>query len=494
MGVKGLWDLFKDKGVEKPVLKDAVIAIDATLLMYAWMASPGVPDEAMDAGHPVLRRLFEGLAMMRKHNARGIFVLDGKAPKEKADTLKARQKPRDLVAHELFKAKRDEHRLKRLEEWRAKHLSLVPLVGPLVDAGYATNWVRRALVEASKQAANNEVISQIAAAILVQWGRIKVLEVPEFRRALFENMAQLRSQGFSPAMTKYACIESVNLEGAHELLVTASEKTTEEIEFHNDRFTEIEMGNFQKLLEMFGHVCVKAAGEAEQLCAQLLEQNVATHCATEDGDAFLFGAPQILRGLFHREDICLKDATVLSVSEKSWSQNLSPETQSQQEIRADLITFGILSGCDYVPKGLLGFGGVSAWRAAEATRIVEYESPLSNGLRAHVMARINNVIQRNGGNLVHAEFKSKAEAAICQFAQHVDCSHLRSIQWPEFDRGTLNEFCRLVFWWDEERVTAELDMEWAAQPPEKKAKIEEKTESIFFSDLFASAVASHKKK
>uniref|UniRef100_S4RV50 XPG-I domain-containing protein n=1 Tax=Petromyzon marinus TaxID=7757 RepID=S4RV50_PETMA len=100
-----------------------------------------------------------------------------------------------------------------------------------------------------------------------------------------------------------------------------------------------------ELLSSLGLPCLQAAGEGEALCAALDAAGLVHGCFTDDGDAFLYGARTVYRGLAasdqdpHVERYCVD--------------------RIRRELGLDrdaLIGLAVLLGCDYLPKGVKGIG------------------------------------------------------------------------------------------------------------------------------------------
>lgn len=91
------------------------------------------------------------------------------------------------------------------------------------------------------------------------------------------------------------------------------------------------------LLDALGIPCVNADGEAEATCAQLVACGACDFAATEDFDALLFGAPNVLKKL----DICSAGPSECELWEAATIQRLTGLD------RRALIAAAFLIGCDY---------------------------------------------------------------------------------------------------------------------------------------------------
>ncbi|CAL8076291.1 unnamed protein product [Calicophoron daubneyi] len=100
-----------------------------------------------------------------------------------------------------------------------------------------------------------------------------------------------------------------------------------------------------KLLDALGVPWVQSPGEAEAMCAFLNSAQSVNACITNDGDAFLYGAPKVYRH-FSMDD---RDASVRVYC--------SDRVRTELHLtRPRLVLLGILLGCDYWPAGVKGFG------------------------------------------------------------------------------------------------------------------------------------------
>lgn len=64
------------------------------------------------------------------------------------------------------------------------------------------------------------------------------------------------------------------------------------------RFVRIKLQDIQivkRLMEAYGTLFIESFGEADQLCAYLVKQNLAWACVSDDMDMFLYGCPRVLR-------------------------------------------------------------------------------------------------------------------------------------------------------------------------------------------------------
>ncbi|XP_078711325.1 flap endonuclease GEN homolog 1 [Lampetra fluviatilis] len=100
-----------------------------------------------------------------------------------------------------------------------------------------------------------------------------------------------------------------------------------------------------ELLSSLGLPCLQAAGEGEALCAALDAAGLVHGCFTDDGDAFLYGARTVYRGL--------------AVSDQDPHVERYCVDRIRRELGLDrdaLIGLAVLLGCDYLPKGVKGIG------------------------------------------------------------------------------------------------------------------------------------------
>uniref|UniRef100_UPI00398E9278 flap endonuclease GEN homolog 1 n=1 Tax=Pristiophorus japonicus TaxID=55135 RepID=UPI00398E9278 len=110
-----------------------------------------------------------------------------------------------------------------------------------------------------------------------------------------------------------------------------------------------------ELLDCLGIPWVRAAGEAEAMCAYLNENGYVDGCITNDGDAFLYGAQTVYRNF----TMNVKDPHVDCYKMSAIKFKLGLD-------RDALIGFAILLGCDYLPKGVPGVGKEQTLRLIEA--------------------------------------------------------------------------------------------------------------------------------
>ncbi|XP_028809257.1 flap endonuclease GEN homolog 1 [Denticeps clupeoides] len=100
-----------------------------------------------------------------------------------------------------------------------------------------------------------------------------------------------------------------------------------------------------EMLDCLGIPWVTAAGEAEAMCAFLDLHGFVDGCITNDGDAFLYGAQTVYRNF----NMNTKDPQVDCYK----MARVENELHLNREM---LVGWGILLGCDYIPKGVPGVG------------------------------------------------------------------------------------------------------------------------------------------
>ncbi|XP_060044396.1 flap endonuclease GEN homolog 1 [Erinaceus europaeus] len=110
------------------------------------------------------------------------------------------------------------------------------------------------------------------------------------------------------------------------------------------RFTSV-LRECLDMLEILGIPWVRAAGEAEAMCAYLNASGRVDACLTNDGDAFLYGAQTVYRNF----TMNTKDPHVDCYTMSSIKQKLGLD-------RDALVGLAVLLGCDYLPKGVPGVG------------------------------------------------------------------------------------------------------------------------------------------
>ncbi|XP_036365911.1 uncharacterized protein LOC115220307 isoform X1 [Octopus sinensis] len=110
-----------------------------------------------------------------------------------------------------------------------------------------------------------------------------------------------------------------------------------------------------ELLDCLGVPYLESQGEAEAYCAFLNKHGVVDACITNDGDAFLYGAPKIYRNFtMDRKDPHVESYTV---------QDIEQQLSLTQE---KLVAFALLTGCDYQPKGIPQVGVETALKLLRA--------------------------------------------------------------------------------------------------------------------------------
>ena len=121
---------------------------------------------------------------------------------------------------------------------------------------------------------------------------------------------------------------------------SAREKHTEilsEMETLKKRFVRIKPSDIQtikQLLSAYGTQYIESAGEADQLCAYMVLQNLAWACVSDDMDMFLYGCPRVIRhiSLIHHTGILYNTSSIFD------------ELQISYDTFRDIT---ILSGTDY---------------------------------------------------------------------------------------------------------------------------------------------------
>uniref|UniRef100_S4RV57 XPG-I domain-containing protein n=1 Tax=Petromyzon marinus TaxID=7757 RepID=S4RV57_PETMA len=105
-----------------------------------------------------------------------------------------------------------------------------------------------------------------------------------------------------------------------------------------------------ELLSSLGLPCLQAAGEGEALCAALDAAGLVHGCFTDDGDAFLYGARTVYRGLAASDQ-------VPSYTDPHVERYCVDRIRRELGLDRDaLIGLAVLLGCDYLPKGVKGIG------------------------------------------------------------------------------------------------------------------------------------------
>lgn len=100
------------------------------------------------------------------------------------------------------------------------------------------------------------------------------------------------------------------------------------------RITHADIENVKKLIKLYGLSYYIAEGESDYLCVQLVKQNKAWACLSEDMDMFVYGCPRVLRYL------SLLNSNVVLYNFKGILQELGLIEKEFKEIC-------ILAGTDY---------------------------------------------------------------------------------------------------------------------------------------------------
>lgn len=147
------------------------------------------------------------------------------------------------------------------------------------------------------------------------------------------------------------------------------------------RLTSEMVDDAKKLLSALGVPVIQALSEGEAQASFMCQQGDLFAVATQDYDAFLFGAPRVVRNLNvtgrrklpHGGGYVVVKPEIIELSEVLAQLGVS---------REGLIMLGILTGTDYNPGGVKGVGpktalklvreyGVNAWRHVTAEWIIE---------------------------------------------------------------------------------------------------------------------------
>jgi hypothetical protein len=110
-----------------------------------------------------------------------------------------------------------------------------------------------------------------------------------------------------------------------------------EMETLKKRFVRIKPHDIQvvkNLMTAYGTLFIESFGEADQLCAYLVKQNLAWACVSDDMDMFLYGCPRVLR------HVSLVNHTAILYDTQCILDELNLTYESFRDIT-------ILSGTDY---------------------------------------------------------------------------------------------------------------------------------------------------
>lgn len=115
----------------------------------------------------------------------------------------------------------------------------------------------------------------------------------------------------------------------------------------------------KRLLKLMGVPWVQAPSEGEAQAAYLVRKLDADHCASQDYDSLLFGAPRLLRNvtISGRRKLPRKKVYVEVIPEVIEMEKVLKELEITYE---QLIDIGILVGTDFNPEGIKGIGPKTA--------------------------------------------------------------------------------------------------------------------------------------
>lgn len=549
MGIEGLWPWLKKNvrnGVEtlSGSLRGSVVAVDASIYLFQLRAFEARRDEA---GEACLLGLWRALISLKRSGVHGVFIFDGRAPEAKRSAWdKRRKNQREQRARSLS--------LERDAMIQEEALRLTGDRGEGLDVELATHRVdgmRKEQVEQRQEiqkrwlmvkdlgfderlawAAFNAAAFDVDAAISVllrnkedhHEEEIFEMAPPVVAERAMQPLAQLVDMGFDRFGAQWALVQSGgDVVGAAERLsqTAVNHDSKKEGQQRVDEAVEAFCKQLQQtqgvhwttvtlameLIKATGHEALVAPMEAEALCAQLAACKMVDYCATEDGDAFLFGAPGVLRSLVRARDD-------LSIVAHLWP---APSLH-----RAHLICAGILAQCDYCD-------GIESVGFTKALSIVQdlCPCPASASLEENCFEILERFcgVQRNDHEeeegqeeeeekemsfklrsqlqrlCIPREFLSQAKTAVSIFAADTDVGSIK-LQGPlEPDQKAIEDFATKVFAWKEERIAKELSLLLyeekeedqllpAASPsPAKKNKVDE---SPSYSQIFQSIVSQYK--
>ena len=189
----------------------------------------------------------------------------------------------------------------------------------------------------------------------------------------------------------------------------------------------------KRLLDALGIPWVQAPSEGEAQAAAIVARGDAYAVGTQDADAFLFGAPRVIKNL--------------TLSEKKKSPNklsfitIKPERIELAEIlsslgisQQQLIAMGILVGTDYNPGGIHGIG------AKKALKLVKEHKNL-NGLFSSVSWE------------KHFDFSWKE---IFQTIEKIPVTENYSLKWSSYDETKVIDLLCEEHDFSRERISSSL--------------------------------------
>ncbi len=129
-----------------------------------------------------------------------------------------------------------------------------------------------------------------------------------------------------------------------------------------------------RLLDLMGLPWVQAPSEGEAQAAYMTRKGDADHCASQDYDSLLFGAPRLLRNvtISGRRKLPSKNIYVDVVPELVTLDDVLGDCELTRE---QLVDVGILVGTDFNPDGIKGLGPKTALKLIKEYGTLEKALP-----------------------------------------------------------------------------------------------------------------------
>ena len=159
------------------------------------------------------------------------------------------------------------------------------------------------------------------------------------------------------------------------------------------RIEDYMIDDSKKLLDLLGIPWVEASSEAEATAAHFTKIGKSDYTASQDYDAILFGAPNLIRNLtisgrrkVPRKNVYVNvDPEVIELKKLLEENNLS---------REQLIDIGILIGTDFNPNGIRGIGPVTAVKYIKKYGKLEHINELKEKIQEIEYEQIREIFLR----------------------------------------------------------------------------------------------------
>jgi len=121
-----------------------------------------------------------------------------------------------------------------------------------------------------------------------------------------EDLLKERKENKKKAEEKYNELKNQLIDGQNEKEKIEEEMIQLKKEFIRLHHTDIK--DVKLLIQSLGVSYIEAPGEADKLCAKLVNKNLAYACLSEDMDMFVYGCKRVLRylSLLNRQQLCMR--------------------------------------------------------------------------------------------------------------------------------------------------------------------------------------------